>query len=144
MGIAITGTDGRADSVPTNFTRGTAQTIAVYVLGNETPAWPSQGSGSFVLRIRLVPANATGIEPFHAVPSTSPLQLDAFGQYNETITVEPRATWTKSFSIRIAPAVTPCPKPRTGPTEPCYVLRFELLGLAGNVSIRSLASIVIT
>jgi len=144
MGIAITGADGRADSVPTNFTRGTAQTIAVYVLGNETPAWPSQGSGSFVLRIRLVLANATGTEPFHMVPSTSPLQLDAFGQYNETITVEPRATWTRSFSINIAPSVTPCPKPGTGPTEPCYVLRFELLGLAGNVSIRSLASIVVT
>jgi hypothetical protein len=97
-----------------------------------------------VLRIRLVQANATGTEPFHAVPSTSPLQLDAFGQYNETITVGPQATWTKSFSISIAPGVTPCPKPPTGPTGPCYVVRFELLGLAGNASLRSLAPIVVT
>lgn len=144
MGIGITGVDSRADSVPTLFVRGTAQTIVVYVLGNVTPAWPANGPGSFSLRIRMVPANATGTEPFHSVPAASPLPLDAFAQYNETIVVEPNSQWTKSFSIIIPLSVTPCPKPPTGPTQPCYVLRFELLGLAGNGILRSLAPIVVT
>jgi hypothetical protein len=144
MGIGITGVDGRTDSVPTLFVRGTAQTIVVSVLGNVTPAWPANGVGSFSLRVRRAPANATGTEPFHSVPAASPLPLDAFAQYNETIMVEPNGQWMKSFSISVPPSVTPCPKPPTGPTQPCYVFRFELLGLAGNGILRSLAPIVVT
>lgn len=140
MGIAIAGLDGKAESLPTSFDRVKSQTIVVSVLGNATPAWPSGGAGSFVLRVRMVPVNATGTEPFHRVPSASPLQLDAFGEYSEPVAVEPQGSWTKPFLIRVAPGVTPC---ATSPT-PCYTLRFELLGVAGNVLIKSLAPIFVT
>lgn len=140
MAIAITGMDGKAESLPTSFVRGQPQTIVVFVLGNSTPAWPNGGAGSFVLRIRMVPVNATGNESFHGVPSASPLQLDAFGQYGESITVEPQGTWSKSFLISMAPGVMPCPTSST----PCYTLRFELVGVAGNVIIKSLAPIIVT
>jgi hypothetical protein len=73
------------------------------------------------------------------VNSTSPVRLDAFGEYSETIAVAPQGTWSKSFLISIAPGVTPCP---TSPT-PCYTLRFELLGVAGNVIIKSIAPIIV-
>ena len=140
MAIAIAGMDGKAESIPTAFARGTPQTIIVFVLGNTTPAWPNGGTGSFGLRIRLVPVNATGVEPFHRVNSTSPILVDAFGEYTETIAVAPQETWTKSFQITIAPGVTPCP---TSPT-PCYTLRFELLGVAGNVIMKSIAPFIVT
>lgn len=120
MGVAITGADGKADSLPGSFLRGQPQTILVYVLGNSTPAWPSDGPGSFVVRIRLVPVNATGTEPFHSVPAASPLRMDAFGQHNESITVQAQATWTMSFSI-VIDAVGE------------FTLRFDLVGATGTV-----------
>jgi hypothetical protein len=140
MAIAISGLDGKVESLPTSFERGKAQTIVVYVLANATPAWPDGGAGSFTLRIRMVPANATGTEPFHRVPTASPIQLDAFGESSETIAVAPQSSWSKPFLISIAPGVVPCP---TSPA-PCYILRFELLGAAGNVISKSLAPIFVT
>ena len=145
MALAITGSDGKVESLPTTVVRGQPQTIVVSVLGNATPAWPSPGAGTFVLRIRLVPANATGAETFHSIPSASPLPFDVLGEYNETISVDPGSTWMKSYSIVIASSVPTCPAPPAGSLpQPCLILRFELLGVAGGAPLRSLLPIFVS
>lgn len=131
MGIAITGADGSAESIPGSFVLGQPQTIEVHVLSNSTPGWPSDGPGSFVVRIRLAPQNATGTEPFHPVSATSPLRLDAFGQYDESITVASQASWTKSFSIIID-------------TAGRLVLRFELVRADDTVVVGSHVPVIVT
>jgi hypothetical protein len=104
MGVSITGADGKADSIPASFPAGQPQTIIVSVVANSTPGWPATGPGSFVVRIRLVPANATGTEPFHSVPAATPVVFDAFGQANESFLVAPGETWTKSISFVVSSA----------------------------------------
>ena len=93
-GIAITGPDGKTGSLPYRVTVGQAQAIIVSAFGGST-------GGPFVVRIRLVPQNATGNETFHAVAPTSPLMMDAFAQYNTSIVLASRGVWNQTFSIAI-------------------------------------------
>src|SRR5467141_1027424 len=53
VGLSITGPDGTPDTLPRSLVQGEVQTIIVSAFGNTTP-------NSLVLRIRLIPANATG------------------------------------------------------------------------------------
>src|SRR6266480_6657307 len=101
------GSGGMLDPVPYTFVRGAAHRIVVTVLGNATP-------GSFGVRIRLVPLNATGTEPFHSVPTTFPLALDEFAEHRDSITVAAEGRWTNSYSIAIDPVGN-------------FTLRFDLL-----------------
>src|SRR5436189_57622 len=84
--------------------------ITVTVMGNDT-------ASLYELRIRLVPLNATGTEPFHTVSTTSPLRMDAFGEFSEPIALAVGASWTQSFTIALDTAGT-------------FTLRFELLNKA--------------
>jgi len=93
-GLAIYGSDGTADSLPTQFLQGQPQEIVVAALGGST-------AGSFLVRIRLAPQNATGNESFHSVFQTTPLRLDAFAEYNVSIVLSPGERWTQRFSISI-------------------------------------------
>src|SRR2546430_491264 len=101
------GSGGTLDPLPYTFVRGTAHRIVVTVLGNATP-------GSFGVRIRLVPLNATGTEPFHSVPTTFPLALDEFAEHRDSITVAAEGRWTNLYSIAIDPVGN-------------FTLRFDLL-----------------
>lgn len=93
-GLAITGPDGTTGSLNTSVFVGQTQVINATAFGGSA-------GGSFVVRIRLVPRNATGNETFHTVPLTSPLRFDAFAEYNESFTLGPKQTWTGQFSIAI-------------------------------------------
>lgn len=102
MGIAIAGGDGTPQTLPTSFAGARPETIVVYVLANHTPAWPASGPGSFEVRIRLIPSNATGNVSFHSISGGSPLRLDAFGQFNDSMEVGPGGTWSQAFSIALS------------------------------------------
>lgn len=87
MGIALTGPDGTAGSLPTTFEAGVAQRVTVTVLGDEV-------GGAFDLRIRLVARSGTCGENFTPVTVARPtLQLGACTEYAEPITVAPQGTW---------------------------------------------------
>src|SRR5207237_1053279 len=58
VGLALTGPDGTANSLNRSFVLGQPKSITVTVMGNDT-------ASLYELRIRLVPLNATGTEPFH-------------------------------------------------------------------------------
>ena len=107
--IAITGPDGTPGTLPTVFLVGQPQVVNVTVLGEIL--------GS--VRVRLVPENATGNEPFHNATQTSPLELDPFAQYRENITVSAGGSFSRSFSIVILDSGE-------------FNLRFELLDQAGK------------
>src|SRR3989441_8915348 len=64
-GIAIYGWDGTSGSLNQTFLPGPPQEIVVSALSGSPP-------GTFVVRIRLVPQNATGNESFHTVVLTTP------------------------------------------------------------------------
>ena len=124
VGLAIAGPSGTPKDLPRNLTVGQEQTIIVTALGNSA-------ANSFVVRIRLIPANATGTETFHPANGTSPLHFDAFAEYGEPITLGPRETWTKSFSLVIDSAGT-------------FVLRFELVDTAGTVATFNRLPLIVT
>src|SRR5437762_2079512 len=108
--LAFTGPDGTANSLNRSFVLGQPKSITVTVMGNDT-------ASLYELRIRLVPLNATGTEPFHTVSTTSPLRMDAFGEFSEPIALAVGASWTQSFTIALDTAGT-------------FTLRFELLNKA--------------
>src|SRR5437773_743469 len=110
VGIPFTGPDGTANSLNRSFVLGQPKSITVTVMGNDT-------ASLYELRIRLVPLNATGTEPFHTVSTTSPLRMDAFGEFSEPIALAVGASWTQSFTIALDTAGT-------------FTLRFELLNKA--------------
>lgn len=127
VGIAITGSDGKPGSLPRSFIRGEPQTIIVTVLANAT-------AGSYLVRIRLIPENATGGDDpspcdsggtFHCIPPSSPLMFDSFAEYREPITLAARGTWTKSFSIALDAAGA-------------FVVRFEVLDSRDQVKATNL------
>ncbi len=93
-GLAIYGPDNTVGSLPTNFTQGQPQDIVVSALGGSS-------AGAFVVRIRLVPQNATGNESFHTVFQATPLKLDAFAESNVSIVLGAAESWTQRFSISI-------------------------------------------
>src|SRR2546428_473825 len=94
-GLAIYGWDGTTGSLNHTFLQGQPQEIVVSALGGSTP-------GAFVVRIRLVPQNATGNESFHTVfLTTSPLRLDAFAEYNVSLVLGAGESWTRPFSISV-------------------------------------------
>jgi len=111
--LAIDGPDGTPNTLPTLFVRGQPGVVVVSALGGST-------SGNFTVRIRLIPTNATGTEPFHVVPPTTPLLLDAFAEAGTGVTLAPGATWTQPFSIQIEKAGS-------------FELRFDLLDSGGAV-----------
>src|SRR5207245_306032 len=80
----------------TNFTR------AILDFSDYSAA--EKGAGAVIVRIRLVPSNATGNETFHKVLQTSPLRMDAFAEYSVSIVLGPRETWSQQFSISIEQA----------------------------------------
>jgi uncharacterized membrane protein len=90
--IALTGPDGTPDSLNSTFLVGEARTMNVTILGDEA-------GGSFDLRIRLIPQNATGSEPFTPTDQAPPLHLGPFTEYREPLTIGPRGTWSMSYSI---------------------------------------------
>jgi len=89
--LAITGDN---DVLPTQFFVGQPQNISVTVLAGSA-------AGAFALRIRLYPQNATGNESYHTVVQTSPLQMDAFSEHNESFVLGAGGSWTRQFSISI-------------------------------------------
>jgi hypothetical protein len=94
-GIAIYGWDGTSQSLNHTFLQGQPQEIVVSALGGST-------AGAFVVRIRLVPQNATGNESFHTVVlTTPPLRLDAFAEYNVSLVLGAGESWTRTFSISL-------------------------------------------
>jgi len=95
-GLAIAapgGTNGTA-RLPTSFVQGQPQDIVVSALGGST-------AGAFLVRIRLVPSNATGNESFHKVFQNAPLRMDAFAEYSQSIVLGSGETWSQQFSISI-------------------------------------------
>lgn len=92
--IAITGPDGTPNSLPNSFVVGQPENVTVTVLAGSNAA-------SYVVRIRLIPMNATGNESFHPASQFVPLRLDPFAEYREPITLGPGTSWTKQFSIAI-------------------------------------------
>jgi uncharacterized membrane protein len=115
--LAIAGPDGTPASLPTSFIVGQPQEVILTVLGNSS-------GGSFAVRIRLVPTNATGNESFHSASQTSPLRLDPFAEYTEPLTIGARGTWTRTYSIVME-------------TFGSFNLRFELLDASSTVVARS-------
>src|SRR5438445_12958001 len=94
VGLALTGPDGTSNSLNRSFVLGQPKSITVTVMGNDT-------ASSYELRIRLVPLNATGTEPFHTVSTTTPLRMDAFGEFSQAIALAVGASWTQSFTIAL-------------------------------------------
>lgn len=111
--LAITGPDGTPATLPTSFVVGQPQVIGVTVLGG------SRG-GSYEIRVRLVPANATGSETFNRTTQASPLRLAPFTEYVEPITIGAGQTSSRSFTIVME-----------APGD--FELRFELLTGTGAV-----------
>jgi uncharacterized membrane protein len=95
-GLAILGPDGTANTLPTDFAVNYSRIVVVTVLGGEKAA-------NYALRVRLVPANATGGEPFHEV-LWDPLQLDAFAQARTNVSVGARTTRQVPIPVTIASA----------------------------------------
>src|SRR5437660_997968 len=124
VGLALTGPDGTSNSLNRSFVLGQPKTITVTVMGNDT-------ASSYELRIRLVPLNATGTEPFHTVSTTSPLRMDAFGEYSEPIALAVGASWTQSFTIALD-------------TTGTFTLRFDLLNKAMAVVTEGHLPVVVT
>lgn len=121
--LTIVGPDGTPDSLPTSFVVGQPQEIVVTVAGGSS-------GGSFAVRVRLIPSNATGNESFHPASQTSPLRLDPFAEYAEPLTVGPGDTWTRSFSIVME-------------TFGSFNLRFELLDAASTVVAHNSVSVTV-
>jgi uncharacterized membrane protein len=124
VGLAITGPDGTPDSLPRSLAVGQVQTIIVSALGDSV-------SNSLDVRIRLIPANATGNVSFHPANGTSPLHFDPLAEYRESITLGAGETWTKSYSLVVDVAGT-------------FVLRFELVDATGAVPAASLLHLPVT
>ena len=125
-GLAIAapdGTNGTAN-LPTRFVQGQPQDIVVSALAGST-------AGAFMVRIRLVPSNATGNETFHKVLQTSPLRMDAFAEYSVSIVLGPRETWSQQFSISIEQAGD-------------FELKFALLDATSRVVAENLLAVVVT
>ena len=93
-GLAIAGPDGSVGTLPTSFVRGVAQDVAVSALGGST-------SGSYEVRVRLIPSNATGNATFHAATPGPPIRMDAYAEYVVPITLEAQGTWNQTLSISI-------------------------------------------
>ena len=123
-GLAIYGPDNTAGSLPTHFVQGQPQDIGVSAFGGST-------AGAFVVRIRLVPANATGNESFHTVFLANPLRLDAFAECNVSLVLAGGESWTQFFSISIE-------QPGT------FNLRFALLDSSSTVVANSGLRVVVT
>ena len=128
--IAISGPDGTANSLPTSLLPGQPENFTVSVMAGSTAA-------SYVVRIRLVPLNATGNESFHLASQISPLHLDPFAEYREPITLGPGANWTKRLEIVIDAAIC-----ATG--LPCYAVRFELVDASLTVPAGTRLPIIVT
>jgi len=106
-GLTIAGPDGTPASLPTSFVVSQPREITVTALGGSS-------TEVFNFRIRLVPMNATGSEPFHPIPFGSPLRMDPFAEYALQITIPAERPWTQLWTIAIETAGT-------------YHVRFELL-----------------
>jgi len=106
-GLTIAGPDGTPASLPTSFVVSQPREITVTALGGSS-------TEVFNFRIRLVPMNATGSEPFHPIPFGSPLRMDPFAEYALQITLPAERPWTQLWSISIE-------------TAGQYNVRFELL-----------------
>jgi len=122
-GLAIAAPDGTAN-ITTSFNQSQPQDIVASVFGGST-------AGAFMVRIRLVPSNATGNETFHKVLQTSPLRMDAFAEYSVSIVLGPRETWSQQFSISIEQAGE-------------FELRFALLDATSTVVAENLLAVVVT
>src|SRR3989442_2570501 len=125
-GLAISapdGTNGTAN-LPTRFVQGQPQDIVVSALAGST-------AGAFMVRIRLVPSNATGNETFHKVLQASPLRMDAFAEYSVSIVLRSGETWSQQFSISIEQAGD-------------FELRFALLDATSTVVAQNLLPVVVT
>src|SRR5207249_1478826 len=94
IAVRVRGVDSRdpdgTTNISTRFVQGQPQDIVVSALGGST-------AGAFSVRIRLIPTNATGNETFHAVFQTAPLRMDAFAEYDVSIILGPRETWSRLF-----------------------------------------------
>ena len=125
-GLAIAAPDGTNGTakLPTQFVQGQPQDIVVSALAGSTP-------GAFMVRIQLVPSNATGNESFHKVLQTSPLRMDAFAEYSVSIVLGARETWSQQFSISIEQAGD-------------FELRFALLNATSTVVAENLLAVVVT
>ncbi len=123
-GLAIVGPDGTPGSLPTTFTLGQPEPIVLSALGG------SRG-GTFEVRIRLVPVNATGNETFHAVSLGPPLQMDPFAEYATNITLARGEEWTQPLSVSIQ---------ATG----SFDLRFDLIDATSAVVASNILPVVVT
>jgi hypothetical protein len=125
-GIAIYGWDGTSQSLNQTFLQGQPQEIVVSAFSGSTTA------GAFVVQIRLVPQNATGNESYHTVVLTAPpLRLDAFAEYNVSLVLGARESWTRTFSISVV---------QTG----AFSLYFALLDSSPSVVATNRLPVVVT
>lgn len=122
-GLALTGLDGTAASLPTSFVQGVAQGVVVSALGGSS-------GGTFEIRIGLIPTNATGNETFHAVSCGPPVQLDPFAECVLPITLGAGETWTQEILISIA---------ATG----SYRVQFELLDASFTTLAKNLLPVTV-
>ncbi len=122
-GMTILAPDGTTN-ISTRFVQRQPQDIIVSALGGST-------AGAFSVRIRLIPTNATGNETFHAVFQTAPLRMDAFAEYDVSIILGPRETWSRLFAISIEQAGV-------------FHLNFALLDATSAVVTENLLPVVVT
>lgn len=123
-GLAIVGPDGTPGSLPSSFGHAVPQSLSVSALGGSV-------GGTYEIRIRLIPGNATGNESFHAVPPGLPLQFDAFAEWATNITLVAGGTRTLPLSLTVdAPG--------------SFDLRFDLIDSASAVVASSRLPIVVS
>jgi len=94
-GLALTGPNGTPESLPQVFPLGSMRNVTVSVFGGAA-------AGQYELRIRLVPATATGGEVYHSVPWTGwsqPLLMDSLAE--ATITVVTTAGGTVENRLEV-------------------------------------------
>ena len=105
IAFGITGPDGTANSLPPprSFASREPKNLTVTALGNAT-------SGTFTLRIRLVPTNVRANDTYVRVPAGPVLHFDAtvlgngsaaYGEYTESIFLPLEGTWTQTYSILV-------------------------------------------
>lgn len=115
-GLAITWPDfPDPDAFNGTFVLGQPRNITVTVLGDDV-------GGLFVLNVSLVPESWNGTGTFNRTTQASPLRLDPFTEYRESIRVEAGGTTSRSFSIIMD-------------TRGRFELRFQLLDNASNTLI---------
>ena len=116
-GLAVTGPDGTANSLPTQFDLDEPLELILYGFGGSV-------AGDFTVVVRLIPVNDTGNTTFHETPWVDPVQLDAYARAQQSVSLGAQTTWVQHVNITLKTVGT-------------FSLRFDLLDgsnvLASNI-----------